>query len=65
MKRAREVMARDPWKEFKEYDPHEQLNKWDRMQGHKRYEILLPLGKVVSVFRKLFGKKEKREWKQS
>ncbi len=48
---------RDLWKEWKEFDPHK---RWDDWRGESRWEILVPVKSIIRVFKKLFGKKEKR-----
>ena len=44
----------DPWREYK---PDGKWRDWERMRGHKRYEVLIPVNKIVKLFKKLFGRK--------
>lgn len=48
-------MRRDPWQEYKDFDPHKQQEDFNRMRGHQRHEILVPVKSIVSFFKRLFG----------
>jgi len=52
-------MSRDPWREYKAYDPNEQRKDWDRAQGNRRWEVLINVKSIFSLARRIFGKKEK------
>ena len=41
----------DPWDDYKH--PDEQFRRWE---GSRRVEVLVPVSKIVSAFKKLFKK---------
>jgi len=49
-----EETRQECWKEFEQH-PDEQFRRWE---GSRRWEVLVPVSKILSTFRKLF-KKEK------
>ena len=47
--------GRDPWQGFGE-EPDEQFRRWE---GSRRWEVLVPVSKILSTFRKLFKRGKK------
>jgi hypothetical protein len=52
-------MERDPWREYSEYEHDKPWRDRDRRQGHKRYEILVPVSALVRWVKRIFGGKKK------
>ena len=44
----------DPWDDYKH--PDDQFRKWE---GSRRWEVLVPVSKILSTFRKLFKRGKK------
>lgn len=53
-------MKYDPWREYRD-NPNGKWREYNRMRGEKRIEFLVPVRKIVSAFKWIFGKKEKRK----
>ena len=47
-----EETRQECWKEFEQH-PDEQFRRWE---GSRRWEVLVPVSKILSTFRKLFKK---------
>ena len=50
-----EETRQDSWKEFEQH-PDEQFRRWE---GSRRWEVLVPVSKILSTFRKLFKRGKK------
>jgi hypothetical protein len=46
------VSSRDPWREYKEYDP----DKWRSWSGDKRIEVKVQVKSIIRFVKSIFGK---------
>jgi len=45
---------RDPWQEFKDYEPDKEYQDFEKGRGHRRYEFLVPVSGLIAKIKGLF-----------